>query len=67
MRFENIFGLWALTLGILKLWQWLEYQMYGEVQKRSVDTIVMFLWLAFVLIAYWKGRSDGHNDKEDKQ
>lgn len=41
--------------------------MYGEVQVRDVDTVVTLLYLAFVMIAYWKGRCDGHNDKEESK
>lgn len=59
----NIFGFWFFSLGILKFWQWLELQMYGEIQERSADTIITVLWLAFVLIAYFKGRSDGQDDR----
>lgn len=41
--------------------------MYGEIQERSVDTVITVLWMAFVLIAYFKGRSDGHMDIDDER
>lgn len=58
----NLIGLWAIALGILEFWKYLELQMYGEIQERSVDTIITVLWLAFVLIAYFKGRNDGQDN-----
>lgn len=63
----NIAGFWFGTYAVLELWQWLELQIYGEVQERSVDTVVTVLWMAFVLIAYFKGRSDGHMDIDDER
>lgn len=66
MKLENLLGAYLGTLGILWLWRWLEIQLYGAVQERSVDTIITAFWLAFVLIAYLKGRVDG-KDKEEKK
>lgn len=63
----NILGLYLGHAIIAGLWQWLELRMYGEVQERDVDTIITILYLAFVMIAYWKGRSDGHNDKNKEE
>ena len=63
----NIAGFWFGTYVILEFWQWLEFQMYGEIQERSVDTVITVLWMAFVLIAYFKGRSDGHMDIDDER
>lgn len=63
MRLENLLGFYLGTFGILKFWQWLEIQMYGAVQERSVDTIITILWMAFVLIAYLKGQNDGKEKK----
>lgn len=64
---ENLIGLYLGHAVILETWQWLEVQMYGEIQVRDVDTVVTLLYLAFVMIAYWKGRCDGHNDKEESE
>ena len=47
----NIAGFWFGTYVILEFWQWLELHMYGEIQERSVDTVITVLWMAFVLIA----------------
>lgn len=63
----NFAGFWFGTYVILVLWRWLELQMYGEIQERSVDTVITILWMAFVLIAYFKGRSDGHMDMDDER
>ena len=64
---ENLIGLYLVHAVILEVWQWMEVQMYGEVQVRDVDTVVTLLYLAFVMIAEWKGRCDGHNDKEESK
>ena len=64
---ENLIGLYLGHAVILEVWQWMEVQMYGEVQVRDVDTVVTLLYLAFVMIAYLKGRCDGHNDKEESK
>ena len=63
----NLIGLYLGHDVILEAWQWLEVQMYGEVQVRDVDTVVTLLYLAFVMIAYCKGRCDAHNDKEESK
>lgn len=63
----NIAGFWLGTYVILRFWQWIELEMYGEVQVRSVDTVITVLWMVFVLIAYFKGRSDGHMDIDDER
>lgn len=63
----NIAGFWFGTYVILEFWQWLELHMYGEIQERSVDTVITVLWMAFVLIAYFKGHSDGHMDIDNER
>ena len=63
----NIAGFWFGTYVILEFWQWLELHMYGEIQERSVDTVITVLWMAVVLIAYFKGRSDGHMDLDNER
>ena len=63
----NIAGFWFGTYVILEFWQWLELHMYGEIQERSVDTVITVLWMAFVLIAHFKGRSDGHMDIDNER
>lgn len=40
---ENLIGLCLGHAVILEVWQWLEVQMYGEVQVRDVDTVVTLL------------------------
>ena len=45
------------------LWQGLEVKLYGEVQQRTVDTIVTLVWGAGAWAAYFLGFHHGKNNK----
>ena len=52
LALENTVLAFVGTGGIVTLWQQMEKHWYGEVQPRNIDSVVMFLWLAFGAFSY---------------
>lgn len=46
---------------MIRVWEYLELEIYGQIQPRIVDDVMFLLWSAFVIIAYLIGRADEQN------
>ena len=55
---ENIILLWFAVVAINTVWQLLETLLYGEIQTRLVDDVIVFFWVGAIVLAYLKGRKD---------
>lgn len=59
---SNVFLLLWFTIGISSLWETLEMIYYGEIQTRKVDTIIALVYMALLVLSYWRGRIHGLED-----
>jgi len=66
-HFENIPLFAVAVYGVLRIWQKLEFCIYGAIQHRIVDDIITWVWLILMALVYFKayqdGKTDGYNDK----